>query len=48
VPIFLIRGDVFYWGELMAACLFACVPVAIVYNLFLDRLIQGFTVGAVK
>ena len=48
VPIFLIRGDVFYWGELMAACLVACVPVAIVYNLFLDRLIQGFTVGAVK
>jgi multiple sugar transport system permease protein len=48
VPIFLVRGDVYYWGELMAACLFACIPVAIVYNLFLDRLIQGFTVGAVK
>jgi len=48
VPIFLVRGDVYYWGELMAACLFASVPVAIVYNLFLDRLIQGFTVGAVK
>ena len=48
VPIFLVRGDVYYWGELMAACLVASVPVAIVYNLFLDRLIQGFTVGAVK
>ncbi len=48
VPIFLVRGDVYYWGELMAACLFASVPVAIVYNLFLDRMIQGFTVGAVK
>jgi len=48
VPIFLVRGDVYYWGELMAACLFASVPVAIVYNIFLDRLIQGFTVGAVK
>lgn len=48
VPIYLVRGDVYYWGELMAACLFACVPVAILYNLFLDRLIQGFTVGAVK
>ena len=48
VPIFLVRGDVYYWGELMAACLFASVPVAIVYNLFLDRLIQGFTMGAVK
>ena len=48
VPIYLVRGDVYYWGELMAACLFASIPVAIVYNLFLDRLIQGFTVGAVK
>ena len=48
VPIYLVRGDVYYWGELMAACLFASLPVAIVYNLFLDRLIQGFTVGAVK
>jgi len=48
VPIFLVRGDVYYWGSLMAACLFASVPVAIIYNLFLDRLIAGFTVGAVK
>ena len=48
VPIFLIRGDVYYWGSLMAACLFASVPVAILYNLFLDRFIAGFTAGAVK
>lgn len=48
VPIFLVRGDVYYWGSLMAACLLASVPVAVVYNLFLDRFIAGFTVGAVK
>ncbi|MFN2387547.1 MAG: carbohydrate ABC transporter permease [Thermoanaerobaculia bacterium] len=48
VPIFLIRGDVYYWGSLMAACLFASVPVAILYNVFLDRFIAGFTAGAVK
>ncbi|HET7754759.1 MAG TPA: carbohydrate ABC transporter permease [Anaeromyxobacteraceae bacterium] len=48
VPIFLVRGDVYYWGSLMAACLIASVPTAIVYNLFLDRFIAGFTVGAVK
>ena len=48
VPIYLVRGDVYYWGSLMAACLLASVPVAIVYNLFLDRFIAGFTVGAVK
>ena len=48
VPIFLVRGDVYYWGSLMAACLITSVPIAIVYNLFLDRFIAGFTVGAVK
>jgi multiple sugar transport system permease protein len=48
VPIFLVRGDVYYWGSLMAACLIASLPVAVVYNLFLDRFIAGFTVGAVK
>ena len=48
VPIFLVRGDVYYWGSLMAACLITSVPIAIVYNLFLDRFIAGFTIGAVK
>jgi multiple sugar transport system permease protein len=48
VPIYLVRGDVYYWGSLMAACLIASVPTAIVYNVFLDRFIAGFTVGAVK
>lgn len=48
VPVALIRGDVYYWGSLMAACLITSVPIAIIYNLFLDRFIAGFTVGAVK
>jgi len=48
VPTFLVRGDVYYWGSLMAACLIASVPIALLYNLFLDRFIAGFTVGAVK
>jgi multiple sugar transport system permease protein len=48
IPIFLVRGDVYYWGSLMAACLIASLPVAFIYNLFLDRFIAGFTVGAVK
>jgi multiple sugar transport system permease protein len=48
VPTFLVRGDVFYWGSLMAACLITTVPIAILYNIFLDRFIEGFTVGAVK
>jgi multiple sugar transport system permease protein len=48
IPIFLVRGDVYYWGALMAACLIASLPIAFLYNLFLDRFIAGFTVGAVK
>jgi multiple sugar transport system permease protein len=48
VPIFLVRGDVYYWGSLMAACLITSVPIAIAYNLFLDRFVAGFTVGAMK
>ena len=48
VPIALVRGDVYHWGALMAAALFTSIPLAIVYNLFIDRFIQGFTLGAVK
>ncbi len=48
IPIFLVRGDVYFWGALMAACLIASLPIAFLYNLFLDRFIAGFTVGAVK
>jgi multiple sugar transport system permease protein len=48
VPTFLVRGDVFYWGSLMAACLITSLPIGVLYNTFLDRFIEGFTVGAVK
>src|SRR5437764_5383245 len=44
----LIRGDIFYWGEIMAGALIASIPVATAYNLFLDRFISGITGGAVK
>jgi len=44
----LVRGDIYYWGELMAGALIASVPVAIAYNLFLDRFIAGITGGAIK
>jgi multiple sugar transport system permease protein len=48
IPIFLVRGDVYFWGSLMAACLITSVPIALLYNTFLDRFIAGFTVGAIK
>ncbi|HTW53760.1 MAG TPA: carbohydrate ABC transporter permease [Stellaceae bacterium] len=44
----LVRGDIFFWGELMAGALITAIPVAIAYNFFLDRFIAGITGGAVK
>jgi len=44
----LVRGDIFYWGSLMAAALITSIPLAIVFNLFLDRFIMGITGGAMK
>ncbi len=48
VPTELIRGDVFFWQSLQAAAILVAVPIAFVFNLFLDRFITGFTLGAVK
>lgn len=48
VPTELILGDVYFWQPLLAAALLVAIPVGLIYNLFLDRLIQGFTMGAVK
>ena len=36
------------YKEAMAGALIAAIPVAIAYNLFLDRFISGITGGAVK
>jgi multiple sugar transport system permease protein len=44
----LIRGDVFYWGSLMAGALIGSVPVAVVYAFSLDHFIHGLTAGALK
>src|SRR6516165_8641310 len=44
----LIRGDVYFWGSLMAGALLVGVPVAVVYNLFLDKFISGITGAASK
>jgi multiple sugar transport system permease protein len=39
----LIRGDIYYWGSLMAGALIVGVPVALLYNFVLDHFIQGLT-----
>jgi multiple sugar transport system permease protein len=48
VPNELIRGDVFFWQSLMAAVLIPSIPLALLYNSFLDRFIKGFTGGAFR
>lgn len=48
VPTQLIRGDVFFWQSLQASTVIMAVPIALLFNLFLDRFVTGFTMGAVK
>jgi multiple sugar transport system permease protein len=48
VPNVLIRGDVFFWQSLMAGVLIPSIPLALLYNAFLDRFIKGFTGGAFR
>jgi multiple sugar transport system permease protein len=48
VPSELIRGDAFFWGELMAGALLGSVPVALLYSFFVDHFVSGLTAGAVK
>ena len=44
----LIRGDIYYWGSLMAGAIVASVPIGAVYVVFLDYYVSGLTAGAVK
>jgi multiple sugar transport system permease protein len=43
----LIRGDVFFWGPLMAGALLGSIPVALVYSFFVEHYVTALT-GAVK
>ena len=43
LPTMLIRGDIFFWGALMAGGLLVGVPAAIAFNAVLGRFIQGLT-----
>jgi multiple sugar transport system permease protein len=48
VPTELIRGDAYFWGELMAASLIGSVPVAVLYSFFMEYFVSGLTAGALK
>ena len=44
----LIRGDVFQWGKIMAACLLASLPPILIYAFLMDYYVAGLTAGATK
>ena len=44
----LIRGDVYYWGSLMAACFAGTIPIVVLYSFFMDYYVSGLTSGAIK
>jgi multiple sugar transport system permease protein len=48
VPTDLIRGDLYNWPGIMAAILIPSIPLALVFNVFLNRFIAGFTGGAFR
>src|SRR5207253_8522693 len=48
ISVEMVRGDVYFWGPLMASAIIGSVPVVIVYALSLDWFISGMTTGAVK
>ena len=44
----LIRGDAFYWGQLMAAAFLGLIPVVLIYTFFVKYYVVGLTSGSVK
>ena len=43
LPTMLIRGDVFFWGALMAAALLVGIPTAVAFHLVLNRFVTSLT-----
>jgi multiple sugar transport system permease protein len=46
LPTMLIRGDIYFWGSLMAGGLLVGVPAAVLFNVVIDRFIHGLTMAA--
>lgn len=44
----LIRGDMFFWGPLMAGGLLAAIPVVFLFSFLVDYYVSGLTAGGVK
>ena len=46
LPTMLIRGDIYFWGALMAGGLLVGVPAAVLFSAVVDRFIQGLTMAS--
>ena len=46
LPTMLIRGDIYFWGSLMAGGLLVGVPAAALFTIVIDRFIEGLTAAA--
>jgi multiple sugar transport system permease protein len=44
----LIRGDVYFWGELMGGALLASVPVVVLFAFLMDYYVAGLTRGTIR
>jgi len=44
----LIRGDVYFWGELMGGALLGSIPLVVLFAFLMDYYIAGLTRGAIK
>ena len=44
----LVRGDIYFWGSLMASCLMGSIPVIVIYAFFMDYYVSGLTAEAIK
>lgn len=44
----LIRGDVYFWGELMGGALLASIPVVVLFAFLMDYYVAGLTRGTLR
>ena len=44
----LVRGDIYFWGGLMAGAVLSSIPIVLLYVFFLDYYVSGLTAGAIK
>ncbi|MFA5603050.1 MAG: carbohydrate ABC transporter permease [Bacilli bacterium] len=44
----LIRGDVYFWGSLMAGAVVSSIPIIVAFVFLMDNYVKGLTAGSIK